>query len=56
VPRGATTTISGVTIAGGRLGVLVTGRASLAFVVVSENLSGGTDVRDNGIFEPTNSG
>src|SRR5690348_6310770 len=31
VHRGSTTTISGVTIAGGRVGVLVSGRASLAF-------------------------
>ena len=51
VPRGITATISGVTIAGGRVGVLVTGRSSLAFTMVSENLSGGIEVRDSGTFE-----
>jgi hypothetical protein len=51
VTRGSTTTISGVTIAGGRVGVLVSGRASLAFASVSENISGGIEVRDNGTFE-----
>jgi hypothetical protein len=51
VPRGTTTTISGVTISGGQVGVLVIGRASLAFALVSENLSGGIEVRDNGTFE-----
>src|SRR5688572_630694 len=51
VPRGTTTTISGVTITGGRVGALVSGRATLAFSMVSENLSGGVEVRDNGIFE-----
>jgi predicted outer membrane repeat protein len=50
VPRGATATISGVTIAGGRIGILVTGRASLAFTMVSDNLSG-IEIRDNGTFE-----
>ena len=51
VPRGITATISGVTIAGGRVGVLVTGRSSMAFSIVSENLSGGIEVRDSGTFE-----
>ncbi len=51
VPRGVITTISGVTLAGGRVGVLITGRASLAFSMVTENLSGGIEVRDNGTFE-----
>src|SRR5687767_7668878 len=51
VPRGITATISGVTIAGGRVGVLVTGRSSLAFSMVSENLAGGIEVRDSGTFE-----
>jgi len=51
VPRGITATISGVTIAGGRVGVLVIGRSSLAFTMVSENLSGGIEVRDSGTFE-----
>ena len=51
VPRGSTTTISGVTIAGGHVGILVSGRASLAFASVSENISGGIEVRDNGTFE-----
>ena len=35
VPRGITATISGVTIAGGRVGVLVIGRSSLAFTMVT---------------------
>jgi Right handed beta helix region len=51
VPRGATTTISGVTITGGRVGALISGRATLAFSLISENLSGGVEVRDNGTFE-----
>ena len=51
VPRGTTTTISGVTITGGHVGALISGRATLAFSVVSENLSGGVEVRDTGIFE-----
>ena len=51
VPRGITATISGVTIAGGRVGVLVIGRSSLAFTMVSENLSGGIEVRDSGTLE-----
>ena len=51
VPRGSTTTISGVTITRGRVGILVTGRASLAFAMVSENEAGGIEVRDNGTFE-----
>jgi len=51
VPRGITATISGVTIAGGRVGVLVTGRSALTFTMVSENLSGGIEVRDSGTFE-----
>jgi hypothetical protein len=51
VPRGVTATISGVTISGGRVGVLVTGRASFAFGMVSENLAGGIEVRDDGAFD-----
>jgi hypothetical protein len=51
VPRGVTATISGVTISGGRLGALVNGRASLAFSLISENLSGGIEVRDKGTLE-----
>jgi hypothetical protein len=51
VPRGTSATISGVTMAGGRIGVLVTGRASMAFALVTDNLSGGIEVRDNGTFE-----
>jgi hypothetical protein len=46
-----TTTISGVTFSGGRVGVFVAGRATLAFSLVSENLAGGVEVRDNGTFE-----
>jgi hypothetical protein len=48
VPRGVTATISGVTIAGGSVGVLAAGRLTLAFSAVSENLLGGIEVRDNG--------
>ena len=51
VPRGVTATISGVTIAGGRVGALVNGRASLAFSLISENVTGGIEVRDSGTFE-----
>jgi hypothetical protein len=51
IPRGVAATISGVTIAGGRVGVLATGRATLAFSQVSENLSGGIEVRDNGSLD-----
>jgi hypothetical protein len=51
VPRGVTTTVSGVTISGGRVGILINGRASLAFSAVSENLAGGIEVRDGGTFE-----
>ena len=51
VPRGVTATISGVTIAGGRVGVLATGRVALAFSLVSENRSGGIEIRDNGSLE-----
>jgi hypothetical protein len=51
VPRGVTTTISGVTLAGGRVGAFVTGQAALAFSMVTENLSGGIEVRDSGTFE-----
>lgn len=51
VQRGVTATISGVTIAGGRVGALVSGRAALAFSLISENLSGGIEVRDGGTFE-----
>ena len=51
VPRGITATISGVAIAVGRVGVLVIGRSSLAFTMVSENPSGGIEVRDSGTFE-----
>ena len=51
VPRGVTATISGVTIAGGRVGALISGRASLAFSLISENLSGGIEVRESGTFE-----
>lgn len=51
VPRGVTATISNVTLAGGRVGLLVTGRAALAFTMVSDNVSGGVEVRDNGTFE-----
>jgi hypothetical protein len=56
VPRGITATISGVTIAGGRVGVLVIGRSSLDFTMVSENLSGGIEVRDSEPLRPTSSG
>jgi hypothetical protein len=51
VPRGVTATISGVRISAGRVGALVTGRASIAFGMVSENLSGGIEVRDGGAFD-----
>lgn len=51
VPRGVTATISGVTIAGGRVGVEVNGRASLVFTVVSNNSTGGIDVRDSGSLD-----
>lgn len=51
VPRGISTTLSGITLSGGRVGVLITGRATLAFSLVSENLSGGIEVRDSGTFE-----
>jgi hypothetical protein len=48
VPRGVTAAIAGVTVAGGRVGVSLAGRASLAFSLVSENLSGGIEVRETG--------
>jgi len=51
VPRGVTATISNVTLTGGRVGLLVTGRAAMAFAMVSDNASGGIEVRDNGAFE-----
>jgi len=51
VERGVTATISGVTIAGGRVGVLANGRAVLAFSLVTENQSGGIDVRENGFLD-----
>jgi hypothetical protein len=51
VPRGVIATISNVTIAGGRVGLLITGRASLAFTMISDNLAGGVEVRDSGTFE-----
>jgi hypothetical protein len=51
VERGVTATISGVTIAEGRVGVLVTGRAALSFTQITGNLSGGIEVRDNGSLE-----
>jgi hypothetical protein len=51
VPRGVAATISGVTIAGGRVGVSASGRVSLAFSLVSENLSGGIEIRDNGSLD-----
>jgi hypothetical protein len=51
VPRGVTATISGVTIAGGRVGVSAAGRVALAFSVVTENLAGGIEVRDEGSLE-----
>jgi hypothetical protein len=51
VRRGVTATISGVTISGGQVGALVTGHASMAFTTVSENLSGGIDIRDGGSFD-----
>jgi hypothetical protein len=51
IPRGVAATISGVTISGGRVGVLATGRAALAFSLVSENQSGGIEVRENGYLD-----
>ncbi len=52
VRRGVTATISGVTISGGQVGALVTGHASMAFVAVSENLTGGgIEIRDGGSFD-----
>ena len=48
VLRGVTATISGVTISGGRVGVLSAGRLALAFSRVSENTSGGIEIRDRG--------
>jgi hypothetical protein len=51
IPRGVAATISGVTIAGGRVGVLTKGRAALAFSLISENQSGGIEIRDNGSLD-----
>jgi hypothetical protein len=48
IPRGVTAAIAGVTISGGRVGVLLAGRASLTFTAVTENLSGGIEVRETG--------
>ena len=48
VPRGVTATISGVTISGGRVGLWSTGRVALAFSLVTENTSGGIEIRDHG--------
>jgi hypothetical protein len=51
IPRGVAATISGVTIAGGRVGLLATGRAALAFSLVSENQAGGIEIRDGGSLD-----
>ena len=51
VPRGVTATISGVTIAGGRVGVSSAGRVALAFAVVSENFAGGIEIREGGSLD-----
>jgi hypothetical protein len=51
VPRGVNATISNVTIAGGRVGLLVTGRASIAFTQIRDNALGGIEVRDGGALE-----
>ena len=51
VPRGVTATISGVTISGGRLGLLITGRVALAFSLVTDNTSGGIEIRETGSLE-----
>ena len=51
VPRGVTATISGVTISGGRVGLWNAGRVSLSFSRVSENTSGGIEIRDRGYLE-----
>ncbi len=51
VPRGVTATISGVSISGGRVGLWNAGRVSLSFSRVSENTSGGIEIRDRGSLE-----
>ncbi len=51
VPRGVTATISGVTISGGRVGLSSTGRVALAFSLVTENTSGGIEIRDHGTLD-----
>ena len=51
VPRGVTASISGVTISGGRVGLWNAGRVSLSFSRVSENTSGGIEIRDRGYLE-----
>src|SRR5688572_29002730 len=51
VPIGVTTTISGVTIAGGRIGISTAGRVAIAFAVVSENTAGGIEILDGGSLE-----
>jgi hypothetical protein len=51
VPRGVTATISGVTISGGRVGLLSTGRVTLAFSLVTENTSSGIEIRDHGTLD-----
>ena len=51
VPRGVTATISGVSISGGSVGILSTGRLALAFTTVADNSAGGIEVRDNGTLD-----
>jgi hypothetical protein len=51
VPRGVTATISGLSITGGRVGILSTGRLALSFTTIAENAAGGLEIRDNGILE-----
>jgi hypothetical protein len=51
VPRGVTATISGVSISGGRVGILSTGRVALAFATVADNSAGGIEIRDGGTLD-----
>src|SRR5688572_3988121 len=50
VPRGSTTTISGVTITGGHVRALTIGRPTLPYSVVSKNRSGCLEGRVNVIL------